>query len=299
MTYKTLIVDSSHLAYRVYFALPELSFGGKNTQLVYGFFTNLISLVKKQPVESIVIVWDSGHTAKSAMYSAYKRKVGDPMSEEQRADFEDQFKYLNNLLLWLGLKCCFAEGAEADDVIAHLCNKSVVRAIRPDGSPLPHYIVERPILILSGDHDLHQLLAEDVAIWKPHREDIYTIESFEKDFPGVRPSQYREMLALMGCSGDNVPGVRGIGPKYAYNLIRRYGSVEKIKQVDASERLVRLAQSCWKDVELSYHLVSFVEVDPTMIVQQANLVKVRRHFFALGLDSLIESWQSVVKLSEM
>jgi len=161
------------------------------------------------------------------------------------------------------------------------------------------YVVEKPILILSGDHDLHALLTKDVSMWKPHKDELYTVESFERDFPSLSPSQYREMLALMGCNGDNVSGVRGIGPKYAYNLILRYGSIGNIKIADDPDRLVKLVQSSWSDAELSYRLVSFEEVDPVVVIPIPDLAKVRRHLFAFGMESLIEDWQSVVRLSKL
>lgn len=291
--YKTLLIDASYLAYRIFFAFPELAPGQTSVHMVHGFLVNLTSLVKKFPVEELVVVWDSGYKVKATLYKGYKKKE-DVMSHEQRTDFNSQFKLLDNFLVWLGVKCCYQQGYEADDVIAHLCQSGWVR-----GSNGIRYTAKKPILIFSGDHDLYPLLSCDVAMWKQNKDGVYTVDDFQQDFPGLEPQQYQELQSLMGCSGDKVPGVRGIGPKRAADLIRRYGSLAGVKNSKDEDRLVRLVQENWDAVELSTRLVAFEPVEPVMIVGQPDLSKLRKHFFILSMHGLIEDWMEIEGLSKL
>jgi len=135
-------------------------------------------------------------------------------------------------------------------------------------------------------------------MWKPHKDSIYTVSSFKEEF-NLEPRQYHEVQALMGCSGDRVPGVKGVGPKYALNLIRKYGSLQKIKEATADDRIIDLVQSNWPDVELSYKLATFEDVVPRMEAYEANLARVRKTLFAKNMELLIESWDDVITLAEL
>jgi len=288
-----MLVDTSYVAYRAFFALPNLAANQASTHMVYGFFNSLLSTLRKFPVEDLIIVWDRGYDNKSELYPGYKQK-DDIMTPQQRNDFREQFKLLDLFLSWLGVKGCFQQGFEADDIIAYFCRNPCVRTTKGE-----LYYLKKPILIFSGDHDLHPLLSENVAMWKSHKETLYTVDVFHKEYPGLEPWQYQEMQALMGCSGDKVPGVRGIGPKRAANLIRKYGSVSEISTLQDEDRYVKLVQDNWDTVELSKKLVAFEPVTPTITVAQPKLSKLRKHLFALRIDGLIDSWNDLVALTKL
>jgi len=298
MEYKTLLVDSSYLAYQMYFSSMAAAFDPSGTQLVYGFLSGLIDLIKSHSTEALVIAWDNGHSAKDKLYEHYKEPHSSTLDEDQREDFNAQFNLLNNLLQELGVKCCFAMDVEADDVIAHLCQHGSAKILNREDLADNTFIVQRPILIVSGDHDLYSLVADDVSMWKSRKKELYTIDRFREEF-SLEPWQYKEMLALMGCSSDNVPGVKGIGPKYAKKLIARYGSVENIKDADDSDTTAARVKKQWEALELSYRLVSFESIEPVVIMQKPNLSKVRKRLFALNMNSLIMDWSNVVHLSEL
>ena len=298
MEYKTLLVDSSYLAYQMYFSSMTAAFDPSGTQLVYGFLSGLIDLNKTYATDALVVVWDNGHSAKDKLYADYKKSHKGVLDEEQREDFNAQFNTLNDLLQELGVKCCFAMDVEADDVIAHLCRHRTAKILNREDLADSLLIVPKPILIVSGDHDLYPLVAADVSMWKSRKKKLYTVDHFREEF-SLEPWQYRELLALMGCSSDNVPGVRGIGPKYAKKLIERYGSVDEIKHADDSDTIATRVKNQWAELELSYRLVSFEDVEPVVIMQKPNLSKVRKCLFALHMDSLITDWSEIVHLSEL
>lgn len=298
MQYKTLLLDSSYLAYQMYFSTAFISFDLSGTQMVHGFLAGLIDLNKVYSADSLIIVWDNGHGVKDRLYEHYKKTRGGVLDDEQREDFNEQFERLNSLLVGLGIKCCFAMDVEADDVIAHLCQTRHAKILNRKDLPDNTITVQKPILIVSGDHDLYPLVSTDVSMWKSRKKELYTIDRFREEF-SLEPWQYREMLALMGCSSDNVPGARGIGPKYAKRLIDKYGSIDGIEKADDSDPIVARVRKQWDMVKLSYQLVSFVDVDPIVVMQKPNLSKVRKSLFALGMDALITDWAELVQLSKL
>ncbi|MEY5032235.1 MAG: hypothetical protein RL354_1266, partial [Planctomycetota bacterium] len=118
-------------------------------------------------------------------------------------------------LALMGIPVLGIEGVEADDVIATLVHR--LRATHGDGR----------IRMVSRDKDLGQLVGDRVTLFDPHRNaDIGLEQLFESK--GVRPEQVIDLLALMGDSADNVPGVPGVGPKTAASLLAEYGSIEGI-----------------------------------------------------------------------
>ena len=298
MEYKTLLVDSSYLAYQKYFSSMTIAFNPLGTQLVSGFLSGLVDLNKTFAADTLIVVWDNGHGAKDRLYERYKEHRGSVLDDDQRVDFNKQFDLLNGLLQDLGVKCCFAMDVEADDVIAHLCQVGQAKILNRKDLVDNTFIVQKPILIVSGDHDLYPLVDDDVSMWKSRKKELYTIDRFREEF-SLEPWQYKEMLALMGCSSDNVPGVKGIGPKYAKQLIERYGSVEGIKDADDSDTVAARVKKQWDALELSYRLVSFESVKPVVVMQKPNLSKVRKRLFAQNMNSLITDWSEIVHLSEL
>jgi DNA polymerase-1 len=282
--YNTLIVDSSHLAYRTYFALVDAE---AECHLVQGFIRSLVSIKNKYDIKTIITTWDSGHTLKSKLYPNYKQKQ-EIMSESQREDFFSQMNLLRDVVSLLGIKSCSKQGVEADDIIACLC-------IHPE-----IYNIDKSILILSGDHDLHPLLSLGyVDMLKPHKEEIYTADTFREEFPDLEPNQYHLIQSLAGCSGDKIPGVKGIGTKHAANLIKKYGNLENLKNTNDTGRIINLVKDSWDMVELSYQLVTFEEVDPILEIPKVNLSRAKKILYSNEMNMLLDQWSKVSNLAKL
>ena len=211
------IIDGHAQFFRAYYAIRggmTSPVTGEPTQMVYGFVGMLLKLIAEQhPTHLVLVVDASGDrgTFRSQIYPQYKAHR-DPPPE----DFGPQAERCMEFARLAGIPLYALEEVEADDVIATLVRK----ARRADPG--------MRIRIVSKDKDLSQLLDDGhISLFDPQSgEDIGPEQLFETK--GVRPSQVVDMLALMGDSVDNVPGVPGIGPKTAASLITTYGSLEGV-----------------------------------------------------------------------
>jgi DNA polymerase-1 len=183
------------------------------TNMTFGFVAMMLKVLKDEKPDYLAVVLDvSGDrgTFRSQIYPEYKANRPPPPS-----DFGPQVDRCLSLLPLFGVPALGSEGNEADDVIATLVRR--YRRERPD----------LEIRIVSKDKDLGQLVDEKVKLYDVHTGEALGIEQlFEKK--GITPAQVVDMLALMGDSVDNVPGVPGVGPKTAAQLITEYGSLDEL-----------------------------------------------------------------------
>ncbi len=157
----------------------------------------------------IAIIFDAGRkTFRNDLYPDYKAN-----RTECPPELSEQMPYFRELSRALGLPVLECPGFEADDIIATLTAKLSA--------------AHKPVVIVSGDKDLMQLVSEDVVIWDTMKDARYGPPQVTEKF-GVGPEKVTEILALTGDSSDNVPGVDGVGPKTATQLIQKFGSVEGV-----------------------------------------------------------------------
>lgn len=204
------IVDGSGYIYRAFFGVQPLSTSsGLPTNALFGFTRMLIKLLRDLKAHYIVVAFDTAEpTFRHRMFSEYKAN-----REECPADLVPQLPYFRKIVQAFGIQALELPGYEADDIIATLTNCFA--------SP------NQRVVIVSGDKDLTQLVTEDVEVYDAMRDIHYDVNGVVEKF-GVRPNQIIDYLSLVGDSSDNVPGIRGVGPKSAQLLIQHFGSVEKL-----------------------------------------------------------------------
>jgi DNA polymerase I len=206
------LIDGSAQFYRAYFAIRGLSTSrGLPTNATYGFTTMLRKLYQDEQPERIGISFDlPAPTFRHEEYKEYKA-TRRQMDDELKV----QLPYVRRVCEAFRLPVLELSGWEADDVIATLARQAVEQGYK--------------VLVVSGDKDLLQLVTDDVLVLNPGREGagstLYDRAGVEEKF-GVPPERVVDVLALVGDSVDNVPGVPGIGDKGARDLIREYGSLE-------------------------------------------------------------------------
>ena len=214
MKHKLLLLDGFSLIYRSYWAFihnPVRNSEGQNVSAVFGFFSTLISLLEKHKPESFAVVMDSpAPTFRHRMYPEYKAN-----REKAPDDLHEQVPIIKEFLDVMGMSVLAREGYEADDLMA--CAAKI-------GSNEGY-----ACYIISADKDLMQTVTTDIHMLRPEKGEYVDIDpELVLEKMGVRPDQIVDYLSLIGDSSDNIPGVRGIGPKTAATLLEKYETLDGI-----------------------------------------------------------------------
>ncbi|MGI8561769.1 MAG: 5'-3' exonuclease, partial [Luteimonas sp.] len=208
---RLVLIDGSSYLYRAFHALPPLSNAdGEPTGALVGVVNMLRAHLKEQP-DYIAFVADApGRTFRDDLYPEYKATRA-PMPDDLRAQVEP----LQRLVEALGLPLLCVDGVEADDVIGTLAVQAAAEGI--------------DVTISTGDKDFAQLVRDDgggrIALVNTMSGSRLDSEAAVVDKFGVRPDRIVDLLALMGDSIDNVPGVDKCGPKTAAKWLAQYDSL--------------------------------------------------------------------------
>ncbi len=210
---RLLIVDGHAYAYRAFHAIRQLSSPtGAPTNAIYGFIKMLEKMQARLSPSHLLVVWDGGlaveRTAALPEYKSHRP----PMP----VDLGTQIDGLQRYLEAAHAPSYCRDGVEADDWIAAMTGQAVAGGL--------------PVVIASSDKDFMQLVrSEQVGLLNPNdkSEKIWTPEDVRAK-AGVLPEQIVDWLSLIGDSVDNIPGVPGVGPKTAADLLQQFGSVDAI-----------------------------------------------------------------------
>lgn len=234
------LIDGSGFIFRAYHSLPPLTRpDGTPVGAVYGFLNMMIKLMEGVQTDYIAVVFDKARvTFRNRMYDQYKAN-----RPEAPADLIPQFPLMRDATEALNICCLEQDDYEADDVIASYTMLGLKQGM--------------DVTIVSSDKDLMQLIQPGVTMFDPMKlKPIGEKEVLEKF--GVPPDKVTDVLALIGDSSDNVPGVPGIGPKTAAELIHQFGSLEGIlahtSEIKQAKRRETLEQNIDK-ARLSHQLV--------------------------------------------
>ncbi|HQS83333.1 MAG: DNA polymerase I [Alphaproteobacteria bacterium 16-39-46] len=204
-----ILVDGSGYIFRAYHALPPLSRSdGTPVGAVYGFASMLLKLLETEE-DGFVVIFDAGRkTFRNDIYPDYKAHRPPPPD-----DLIPQFPLTRSVCEAFGVTSLEIPGFEADDLIASYTKEALKKGI--------------PVKIISGDKDLMQLISSEVSLFDPLKNKIIGPQEVLEKF-GVAPLSIIDVLALMGDASDNIPGVPGIGPKGAADLIQRFSTLENL-----------------------------------------------------------------------
>lgn len=250
------LIDGSGFIFRAYHRLPPLTDPeGTPVGAVFGFTSmlwNLIEAARRSPEDDyLAVVLDAGKQSfRHDIYPDYKANRPDPP-----ADLLPQFPLIRDAVGALGVPCIERELIEADDIIASYAEAALARGMT--------------VTIVSSDKDLMQLVRPGLTLLDTMQNRRLGEAEVEAKW-GVPPAQLAEVLALMGDSVDNVPGVPGVGPKTAAELVQQYGDVEGVLANIGAIRRPRLRENLAAHadaVRLSRELVELrrdVPLDPPL-----------------------------------
>ncbi|MDR0690830.1 MAG: DNA polymerase I, partial [Streptococcaceae bacterium] len=207
---KLILIDGYSFLFRAFFAIRGLTRSdGTPVGALYGFTRMLIKLITDIEYSHIAVVFDCGcKTFRNDLYENYKANRA-PCPE----DLKPQFPLVRDIVKVLNIKTLEKIGYEADDLIATYSKKAENEGIE--------------VMIVSSDKDLMQLVDDKVKMFDGMKNEIIDAEKVKEKW-GVPPEQLLDVLSLMGDSSDNVPGVPGIGPKTAAELISEFGNLDNL-----------------------------------------------------------------------
>jgi DNA polymerase-1 len=212
---RVYLIDGNSLLYRAFHALPQsiATSSGLPTNALYGFTSMLIKLLSDDEEEvGIAVVWDGGEPKfRTEVYPEYKAHR--PSTPDE---LKMQVGHLDEILSAMNVPTVKAEGYEADDVIATLSRKV------PEGVEL---------MLVTGDQDAMQLVEGNVKVLRTTRgvseTKTYGRDEVVEEY-GVTPEQIPDYKGLVGDSSDNIPGVRGVGPKGATTLLQQHATLDDL-----------------------------------------------------------------------
>jgi DNA polymerase-1 len=214
---KWLLVDGFNLAYRCFFAIPELTRAdGFPTNALHGWVKSLWKLADQEKPEGTLVFFDLGGAQdRLALHPEYKAQ-----REEMPEALAKQLPYVRALTRAMGCVGIEQEGVESDDLLA-----AEAVALAKAG---------HEVLIVSSDKDFAQIVNERIRILLPPPTANPKLGWQIRDVAGVRekfgvpPGQIADYLALVGDTSDNIPGINGVGPKTAAKWLAEWGSLEGV-----------------------------------------------------------------------
>ncbi len=289
---KLYLIDGMSIVFRAYHAMSTSGLkspNGEPTGAVFGFTNIITSLLERFNPQRIAVVFDRPEpTFRHKMYPEYKAN-----RDEFPQELVPQLLRIKELLDLLNIPRIELSGYEADDIIGTLAKQASKNNWQ--------------VKCLTSDKDYYQLVDENISLMKPGKRgedfEIINIPQVIEKF-GVQPNQVIEVLALIGDSSDNIPGIKGVGEKTAIPLIQKYGNIENIyKNLNKIEK--QSLKSKFEDskdiAELSKVLVTIdVNVPLNYNIDDCKIKTPKYHeidnFFAeLGFNSIREKWRIKAK----
>ena len=281
------LIDGMAVLFRGYYALLNAGLravDGEPTGGTFAFVSMLERLIESEKPDLIAIAWDRPEpTFRHKRYPEYKAN-----RDEFPADLVPQLARVKKLVELYNIPSLELAGYEADDVVGTVAKRGEQKGYQ--------------VFCVTPDKDYLQLVTEQVKVIKPSRPgqptDLVDIEGVKEKF-GVTPRQVIDVLALMGDSSDNIPGVRGIGEKTAIPLIQQFDTVEGIyENIESVEKKgVRSKLETNKEMAmLSKWLVTIDQEVPLEVafedltLEEPDIPGLVRSFESLGFTSLIKRY---------
>jgi len=281
---KVFLIDGMSHIFRSFYAIRGLANSqGIPTNAVYGFASMLRKLIRQYRPEYVAVVFDGSQpTFRHEAFENYKAN-----RTAMPEDLASQFPHIRRLCEALNIPILEMERYEADDIIGTFASKAARENLEA--------------VIVSNDKDMFQLVGENVRVLHQAKEDLWFDPAKVEAFFGVPPGQVIDVLGLMGDSVDNVPGAPGIGEKGARDLIRKFGSLEKLLESTAQVERKTYRESLENHREQilqSKHLVTIDTAVPIsaawdgLRVQAPDVEKLRVLFTELGFQSMLKEFEA-------
>jgi DNA polymerase I len=281
---RLVLIDGHALLHRAYHAFPKTltTRSGELVNAVYGFNRILLSTLKELEPDYLIVAVDlPGPNFRHKEFVGYQ-------AQRPKTDNEliNQIKRVYQTVEAFNIPIKSSQGFEADDVIGTLSEQAKIKGIET--------------IIVTGDKDIMQLADENIKLFVPQRNSssmkIYSPKEV-KELLGIDPEQIIDYKALVGDPSDNYPGVSGIGPKTAVDLLKKYKSLDGIyKNLDKIKPIVvKKLEEGKESARLSFKLATIIKDVPVKLdLKKAKLKdydpeKVKNLYEELSFRSLLKS----------
>jgi DNA polymerase-1 len=298
---KLLLIDGNNMAHRVFWANKNLSYKGRHTGVLYGFFRQLVSLHKMFPDHFRVIAWDGGYHRRrnesqkaveaGLIPSGYKqnRAIDEDDHEKlaQREAIMEQMEQLRSDALPLA-RCLqvWMEGVEADDIL----NSYAIKNRQWGGESV----------IISSDQDFYQCVGPGTIVYDAMKKETWSEERLTMEF-GFEPARWIDAGAIMGDKSDNIFGVEGWGPVTACKYVREHGGVHEImEKLNAKAKRGKKEQTFVDSAEILELALSLKKMDvieglpKTRVTRELSEEKLKAYFLEFGFASLLKEVRRLV-----
>ncbi len=268
---KIYVIDVSGYLFRAFYALPPMSnHKGQATSALYGFVRAMMKLVADFSPEYVVAVFDGpdGKKSRTAIYPEYKAK-----RQKIPEDLPQQIDEAERFCALYGIPTLVEEGVEADDTIG-----SVTKWAEKN---------DFEVFLCSSDKDLGQLINQHVVMLQTHKDNAIIDEKGVQEQWGVHPEQMVDYLAIVGDSSDNIPGVAGLGPKSASDLLEKYGTLKGVYQ-HLDEIKGKKGELLQQHKELAFLSYKLATINTAVAVPKTPLAYARKPSDEAALDAFFE-----------
>lgn len=297
-----ILIDGNAILHRAFHALPGLTApNGDLVNAVYGFFSMFLRVLEDIKPEYAIVCFDRPKpTFRKTLFVGYQ--ANRPAMAD---DLSPQIVTLHQTLEKMRVPIFEVDGYEADDVIGTLATQAV--ALNAERRAKSEDEIE--VIIVTGDRDLLQLVNSHVKVLSPivglKESILYDSQKVEEKF-GITPSQIIDYKALIGDASDGYPGVAGIGPKTASNLLKQHETFENLYEhlSDLPEKIAAKLATDIEQASLAKKLATIMtDVPVTLDLPKCDLkcfdmVGLRNGFNDLGFQSLIKRITPQIKEQE-
>ena len=263
-----LVIDGLNTFIRVFSAVPALNDDGLHIGGVTGFLRSVAAVIRKIKPTRCVIVFDGkgGSVRRKAMFPEYKANRATKTAfnryqefatlQDESESMKKQFGRMVQYLNCLPITTLSIDNVEADDIMAYIANEIYTKD-------------ENKVTICSTDRDFLQLVNNRITVWSPIKKKMYTPSVMQEEF-GFSPKNYLLYRSFIGDKSDNIPGLKGVGPK---SLLKHFPMftedrvltirelVEHANNVDKKYKVHALVSENEELLDLNYKLMQLQEVD--------------------------------------
>ncbi|MBT5026822.1 MAG: DNA polymerase I [Nitrospina sp.] len=273
------LIDGSSYIFRAYYGIRQFlsTSNGFPTNALYGFINMLQKVVRDEKPDYLAVAFDSKEkTFRHQMYADYKANRESPPE-----DLIKQFPYFEPLVKAFNIYSVRVPGFEADDIMGTLAKKGEQEGLQ--------------VVIVSGDKDMMQMISPSIRMLDTMKNKWFGSDDVVEKF-GVTPDRVIDVMGLMGDSSDHIPGVKGVGPKTASELIKKFGSIaelyERVEEVDKKKLKEKLVQ----DKEMALLSRKLVTLNTSMdlefefadlVLKPSNDIELKKLFSEFEFSSLL------------